>query len=248
MIHAAAHLGGDAVAHTSDTLRATRQLLDAMPPGQRLVLVSSIAVYDTMRVAPGGTLDESAPLEDAAQPRDAYAAAKLGQEALVRDSGRAAWLMRPGVVWGPGRTWHALMGFRVGPLFVQAGSDGELPLAHVGRVAETLVRAALTDPGGVKALNVIDDDRPDRARFLSAHRRAAGWPRAALSLPWPLWLAAARALRPLGERRPGLLREPVLRARLMPLRYPNAALRAALGGADAAPFETTLQHAVEAAP
>lgn len=244
VIHAAAHLGGDPAAIEADTLRGTRHLLDALPEGMRLVLVSSVAIYDPMRRAPGETLDERARLSAEGQAQDPYSGAKLAQEALCRASGHPLWLMRPGAVWGPGRTWHALSGFWVGPCHVLLDSDGELPLVHVTSVARALVSAALRDPEGTVALNVIDDDRPTRRRFARAHRRAAGWPRLILPLPWTLWRGLARLSAPLGPRRPGLLREPVLRARIMPLSWPNAALRQTLGGSDDAPFEEMLARSL----
>ena len=132
-----------------------------------------------------------------------------------------------------------------GPLHLTLASEGALPLAHVTQVAKALVSAALTAPEGVEALNVVDDDLPTRGRFVAAHRRAAGWPRVALSLPWTAWLGLARALRPVSAHLPGLLREPVLRARILPLQWPNTALRARLGGQDDAPFEEMLRRSLE---
>ena len=249
VIHAAAHLGGDAQTHDRDTLTATQSVLSAMVGrDMRLVLVSSIAVYDTMQLRPGDTLTEDCPLEHHAAARDAYTGAKLRQEALCRRAPHPMWILRPGAIYGPGRTWHALMGFWVGPVHVQIGSDGELPMTHVRHCARALVTAALTDPGGMQVINVLDDDRPTRARYLAGHCAAAGWPRWVLTIPFALWHGVARLLSPLRLKRPGLLTEPVLRARMIPLRYPNAALRAALGGADDAPFEAMLAQSLDGAP
>jgi UDP-glucose 4-epimerase len=94
-------------------------------------------------------------------------------------------------------------------------------------------------------VNVIDNDLPTRARFLKVHRSLTGWPKVVLPLPWRLWLGSAKCLSPVHNRLPGLLREPTLRARLMPLRYPNVALRQALGGQDIAPFEEMLARSVK---
>ncbi|NIY95149.1 NAD(P)-dependent oxidoreductase [Salipiger sp. HF18] len=245
VIHAAAHPGADARAIPADALAATRHLLEALPPAMRLVLVSSIAVYDLSLPAPGAVLDEGAALCPPGRGPDPYANAKLAQEALCRASGHPLWLIRPGAAWGPGRTWHALNGVDAMPLHLTLASEGALPLAHVTQVAKALVSAALTAPEGVEALNVVDDDLPTRGRFVSAHRRAAGWPRVALSLPWTAWLGLARALRPVSAHLPGLLREPVLRARILPLQWPNTALRARLGGQDDAPFEEMLRRSLE---
>ncbi|MDO6586301.1 NAD-dependent epimerase/dehydratase family protein [Salipiger sp. 1_MG-2023] len=248
VIHAAAHLGDNAEAVALDTLKATSHLLHALPGGLRLVLVSSIAVYDTGRLSPGDTVSETTPLFTEGTAPDAYAGSKLAQEALCRARKGPLWLMRPGAVWGPGRTWHALNGISAGPLHLALTSDGELPLAHVTSVARALVSAAQSDPQGIRALNVIDDDRPTRWRFARAHQSVAGWPRAVLPLPWGAWLALARALTPLAPNLPGLLRVPILRARIMPLRWPNTALRETLGGGDTAPLKTMLDTSMKAAP
>ncbi|WP_323767595.1 NAD-dependent epimerase/dehydratase family protein [Antarctobacter sp.] len=249
VIHAAAHLGGDATSHAQDTLRGTQTLLDAMAgSGSRLVLVSSIAVYNTMQVAPGAALDETAPLENADHARDAYAAAKLRQEQMCRAAGLPLWILRPGAVWGPGRTWNALLGFWASKLHVQINSGGELPLTHVTHTAWALVEAATRAPQGTPVLNVLDDDRPTRARFLRAHKRMTGWPRLTLPVPYSLWIALVRLLKPLSANLPGLFREPIVRARLMPLTWPNTALRSTLGGEDTDTFEGMLTRSLGGNP
>ncbi len=249
VIHAAAHLGDDAIAHESDTLRGTQTLLDAMEGFDvALVLVSTIAVYDTMRLEPWQKLDESSPLEKPESARDIYCAAKLRQEQLVRASRRPAWLIRPGVVYGPRRTWNDLMGFNAAGLHVQIGQTGELPLIHVDHLGAVLVQAAVTDPHGLQILNAIDDDRPTRARFLKAHRQTAGKPKAVLPMPYGFWLALVQGLKPISHKLPGLFREPIVKARLMPLHYPNTALRDALGGEDSDRFEVMLAHCTKGAP
>lgn len=244
-IHAAALLGGDSAHLEHDTRRATEILLSALPKDMRLVLVSSIAVYDTLKLAPGDILTEDSPLETSDTAHDGYAKAKLQQEELCQASGLATWILRPGAVYGPGRSWHALMGFWASKLHVQISSDGQLPLVHVDHLADTLIQAARTDSNGAPAVNVIDDDLPTRARFLKAHRNSAGWPHLTISISFKIWLLLARLLKPVSSKLPGLFQEPVLRARLMPLSYPNDALRAALGGADRAPFEQMLAQSVE---
>ncbi|MCC1491148.1 NAD-dependent epimerase/dehydratase family protein [Cognatishimia sp. F0-27] len=246
VIHAAAHLGGDKEAIARDTIRATSHLLDAMQPGSaRLVLVSSIAVYDMMQLDRGSEVTERCPLVDPAAPRDAYSAGKFEQERLVAARNRPAWLMRAGAVYGPGRTWHALMGLWLGKLFVEVASDGALPMVHVDHLADALLAAAARDPEGVEAVNVLDDDLPTRARYAGVHRAASGWPRLRLPIPYALWLGAARLAAPLRSSMPGLLREDALRARMMPVTFSNARLRDRLGGRDRAPFEAMLKRSIE---
>ncbi|MBE9636039.1 NAD-dependent epimerase/dehydratase family protein [Salipiger mangrovisoli] len=228
-IHAAAHLGSDEGAVSAATIDGTRHLLaalDGLP--LHLVLVSSIAVYDTARLPTGSEISESTPLETPATARDPYVAGKLRQEELCRASGLPLWILRPGAIFGEGRTWNAHLGPAFGPVLIRVGMKGELPLAHVGHVAKRLLQAALRRPARMRVVNVVDPDRPDRTRFLRAHA-ASGWPKLVLPLPWPLWMLAARLLAPLGLRLPGLLRVPTLKARMMPLRYSDKGLLAALG-------------------
>ncbi len=238
LIHAAAHLGDDAQALARDTLQANRAVHAAWTAkAPRLVLISSLAVYDTDRLHPGDALRESSaliPLPDATLrgARDPYAGAKRLQEAmfLFDDALDDDWILRPGAIWGPGRSWHALQGFWASKLFVTIGSEGELPLAHVDHVARIAVEAARTPTPGPGVLNVFDHDRPTRARFLKAHRQVHGWPRLNVTVPYTLWSAMVRLLRPVAHRLPGLFREPVLRARMMPLRYPTDRLHSAFPG------------------
>lgn len=245
VIHAAAHLGEDAQAIRSDTAQGTAHLLQALDGHPaRLVLVSSIAVYDTSALSPGATVTEDSPLVDPTAARDPYSASKRAQEIQVSAARPDHWALRPGAIYGPDRTWHALMGFWASKVFVLIDGGGPLPLCHVDHVGQALVAAAETPVSGTIALNVIDDDCPTRTAFVRSHKRLAGWPRLVLPVPYGLWLGLARALRPLGHRLPGLLREPILRARLMPLSYPNARLRARLGGQDAAPFDDMLARSL----
>src|SRR2546430_5849998 len=90
----------------------TRNLMDAFierGEPKRFVNVSSFSVYSNLSLRRGALLDETCPLEDAPQERfDAYGFAKLKQEELVKEYGEKHGLpyviVRPGVVFGPGKT------------------------------------------------------------------------------------------------------------------------------------------------
>ncbi|SFD71950.1 NAD-dependent epimerase/dehydratase family protein [Roseivivax sediminis] len=241
VIHAAAHMGGDTEVHARDTLRATERLLRAMTDAgvARLVLVGSAAVYDVAALPPGSAVDEDTPVATEAAAADTYARAKIAQEALVRDwaaaPGRSAHILRAGAVYGPGRLWNAHLGVRAGPVLLRLGRGGTLPLVHRDRAARALLDAAGTAGDGVTVLNLLDDDLPDRGRYLAALRRT-GWPTAVAPLPWPLLLPAAKALAG-WPGRPGLLRERALRARMAPYHWSNARLRAAFPERDRGTFE-----------
>lgn len=261
IIHAAAHLGGDPAILARDTVSAMTTLMQARDAAQhRLVLISSLAVYDMDSLTAMDSLTEATPLiamPDTAlddpdayiqTARDAYAGAKRVQEAMLThdDGAEDDWVLRPGAIWGPGRSWHALQGFWASKLFVTIGSEGQLPLVHVDHVAQSAVEAARSPTEGVPVLNVFDDDLPTRARFLRAHKRCYGWPRLNVTVPYGIWMALLGLLTPVAHRLPGLFRAPVARARLMPLRFPNTRLRSALGGEDRDIFEAMMARTREA--
>lgn len=246
VLHLAAAMSGDDAAHERHTLSPTRSLLQAMAgcePCPRLVLAGSLSVLGGLRE--GDTVTEATPLEAAPQHRDAYARAKLAQEALVRAHAEATGadvaILRIGAIWGPGRLWNGHLGVALGPLLIRTGSGGQVPLAHVTRAAHMLVQAAERPWQGVQIAHVLDADLPDRARYIAALRKG-GWPRWVLPLGWPVM----RALSVLGRLpgMPGLLRAPVQRARIMPLRYTSHA--GWLGNARSADFEQLMKVALAA--
>ncbi len=224
VIHTAAAMTGTDADMARDTVRATERLALAMSRGgtaAHLVLAGSMAVY---AAGPeNGLIDEASAVEPAPQRRDAYTRAKLAQEFAAAGAG-PVWICRIGAVWGPGRTWHGHIGAAAGPVVVRIGK-GEIPLCHVDHGAAALVLAAGTKPDGRQILNILDDERPDAARYLAALRQG-GWPRTTLPLHWKI-LDALSGIAP--ARAPGLLRREVLRARMMPRRYDNARAKTALG-------------------
>ena len=243
VIHAAAAMAGDDSAHARDTLLATRRLVTAMPDAVPLVLVSSLAVY-AGNLPPGSLIDETTPLEPTPGLRDAYCRAKLAQEEVARLRRGRLQIMRPGAVWGPRHLWNAHLGLALGPILVQLGNQAPIPICHIDHCALALVLAAERQDGP-KVVNVIDDDLPDRARYIAALRQN-GWPKLVLPVSWRLFdLIAARGAEPQSTTRlPGVLRRPALRARMMPLRYDNAALHR-LGWQPLQGFDAAMQSALK---
>lgn len=247
VIHCAAAMTGDDAQQERDTIGPTRTLVDAIAATAihpRLVLVSSLSVFGYGPLNTGDTITESAALETAPQDRDAYTRAKLAQEALAKAL-TDVWLIRAGLIYGPGRTWNAHIGVGLGPVLLRIGNRGEIPLIHVDDCATGLVLAAETPSDQPQALNLIGDELPDRPTFVAAHK-ASGWPRYSMPLPWQAVLLAGRAFAMFP--RPGLLRPPVLKARMMPLHYPNDAAKKALGWTPQIPFQAGMAAALGATP
>ncbi|MGX0902387.1 dihydroflavonol-4-reductase [Roseovarius sp. MBR-79] len=245
VIHLAGSLSGDVEVQARDTLGGTARLiagLQAMALPPRVVLASSIAVYDADA---GGIVTEATPLEARPSRRDAYARAKIAQEAMLRESGLRHTTLRPGAIIGPGRVWNAHLGPVIGGVLLRMERRGEVPLVSRDDCVRAFVLAAEM-PGEGRALNILGADRPTRARFIAA-LRAGGWPRHVVPFNWRLMMPLAWLLSPLGDRVPGLLRPAVLRARMAPVAYDIAAAEAALGWAPQEDFDTALRRAREGA-
>ncbi len=242
VIHAAARMDGDDAAQMQATVAPSAALLErAAQAGARLVLVSSISVLGTQDLAPLDLVDETTPMEQHPETRDAYARAKIAQERDAQEiaarHGVPLRIVRPGAIFGPGRLWNGHMGLSLGPLTLGPRHAGELPLCWLRHAAQILVLAATTPQAeALDVIHALDDDRPDRARYLEALGRRG------LPLGWRGFDAAAGMLAPLGPRLPGLLRRETLRARLMPLRYANARAHA-LGFKSEAGFEAAMADA-----
>ncbi len=258
VIHAAAAMDGDDADHARDTIAPTEALLAALAvladgPGAllpKLVLVSSLSVYDGQALPAGSVLDEDSPLEAHPEARDAYCRAKLAQERLCRaaaaTTGFGLAVLRPGAVFGADRLWNGHLGHPVGPVLIRVKDPGEVPVCHVTHCATALVLAAEAPAGSVDTVNVIDTDRPDRAEYIEALSKG-GWPRLVLTLPWGLLDRAGKVLDVFGfrSRLPGLLRPAVLHARMKPLRYSTARLEA-LPGWEPGPGFAELMAAAQA--
>lgn len=214
IIHCAGRLSGDEAALQRDMVTATRNLAQATVP---MVLAGSIAVCDGM----AREVDEDTPIDPHADLRDAYTRAKIAQEGAA-NAGQPLRILRLGALWGPGRLWNAHLGVRLGPLFLRMG-QGEIPLAHVENAALALVIAAESAWQGVEVIHVIDDERPDAAGYLAA---LPDPPRVTLPVPFALMDTFARLVMHFASRLPGLLRRPVLHARMGRRHYANTRLHA----------------------
>ena len=113
VIHLAGLMSGNDAEHEAGTVAPTRAVLAAIraaaPPAPApadglpdLVHASSLSVYGYAALPDGATLDETTPLETRPQARDAYARAKLAQEAMLlraaQRRGLRARVLRPGAI------------------------------------------------------------------------------------------------------------------------------------------------------
>jgi nucleoside-diphosphate-sugar epimerase len=158
----------------------TRNLLDAVVKSghvRRFVNVSSLAVYSNRNNPTGSLLDETGPVELRPQDRgDAYAYAKLKQDQIVADYGRRYGLeyvmVRPGVVYGPGKdSIPGRVGVDTFGFFAHLGGPNRIPLTYVANCAEAIVLSGLIPGVGGEVFNIIDDDLPSSRQFLKQYKR-----------------------------------------------------------------------------
>jgi nucleoside-diphosphate-sugar epimerase len=220
---------------------ATRNLMDAfleLGEPKRFVNVSSFAVYSTMKLKRGASLDEDCPLEDAPQDRyDAYAFGKLMQEELVRRYGVTRGLpyviLRPGTVYGPGKKeLSGRIGIGTFGFFIHLGGSNLLPLTYVDNCADAIVLAGVVPAAAAETFNVVDDELLTSRQFLRAYKRRVG-SFFSVRVPYPL----AYALCALWEKYSNLSRgqlPPAFNRRRCSAewkgnRFPNRKLREQLG-------------------
>ena len=257
IIHAAAIMHGPTDLQISDNAAVTDSLLSALAmcsPAPRLVLVSSLSVYDGQALAQGAMLSEESPLEATPLARDAYCQSKLMQEKQARDAsdthGFELWIVRPGAVFGPGRLWNGHLGHPIGPVLIGMESDGEVPLSYVDHTAQALVQAATTPGNGFEVVNVIDDDRPTRSAYIQT-LRTGGWPRVVVPISWRLLNAIGTVLGKapgLAVRLPGLLRPATLQSRMKPLRFDTTIMHDRLNIPKRPPFSELMTRALKEEP
>lgn len=179
--HLAAGTGSKSFADAYlNSVVTTRNLVEGALDGKslrRFVNISSFAVYSNRGNPHGRLLDEDAPIEpDPATRAEAYCYAKVRQDELVLEYGRTRGLpcvlIRPGVVFGPGK--HAITG-RIGTdsfgIFLHLGGSNPIPFTYVENCAEAVVLAGLVPGVEREAFNVVDDDLPTSREFLRLYQR-----------------------------------------------------------------------------
>ncbi len=180
VIHCGAHVStsGPWEEFESANVRATETLIRlAVAAGvQRFVHVSSLSVFAVP--TDGATVTEDGAYEEAADERGSYARSKLAADRVAQAaiaSGAPVTVVRPGLLYGPGRTPPlARRAIAVGPFRVMLASRGYLlPLAYVDNVADALVLAARTPAARGRTYTIVDL-HARQAEYTALYRAASG--------------------------------------------------------------------------
>ncbi|MBI2383396.1 MAG: NAD-dependent epimerase/dehydratase family protein [Gammaproteobacteria bacterium] len=176
-------------AHQRVTVQGTENVLGcAAREKARAVLVSSIAVYGDAIAR--DRCDEAHPHGAAAGP---YSRAKQAQERVARRlaerEGLAVSIVRPGNVYGPGRTpWvHTVLDKLKSKLpILIGGGEFNAGLAYVDNVVDAIVRAAALPQAAGETYNALDGSDITWRRYFTDLAAAAGRGDRVRSLPLPV--------------------------------------------------------------
>lgn len=195
--HAAAKADppGTRVEFFEANVRGTERVLQAcLRAGVgRAVHISSIAVYGLARE--GEPINEDTPYDDAPEKRDLYSQSKIAADQLAvsfaEKTGLPVAILRPGVVYGPGRPLPAgLLAFRLRKTdFVFGNRDHRIPLSYIENLIDAVQLVAGLKDGKPRQYVVVDDENLTLGQYHTAKREADRT--RTLFLPgWPVLLAA----------------------------------------------------------
>ncbi|MBT8491920.1 MAG: NAD-dependent epimerase/dehydratase family protein [Deltaproteobacteria bacterium] len=197
----------------------TRNLFEAAVHAhcRRVVMVSSIAVYGMqLRTS---CCDEELPRAEGVGP---YSRSKSASEAIARDYHRRGdvevVVVRPGNVFGPGRTpWvgELVRVLRKGQAPLIDSGTGDAQLAYVDNVVDVLMAAASHPDAAGKIYNAVDGHGVTWRQYLGDLARLAGVREPRMAVPHKVAWTAARALERFAKlrrssERPLLTREAVV--------------------------------------
>ena len=256
LLHLAAGLSGSASTLFASGAVATRKLLHAAADAgvHRVVLISSLGVYEASSLKRGEEQTEQTSVDRRAAERDPYSYSKIVQERVARDAAAARALelvvLRPGVIFGEGRPVIASRaGLSLGGLLVQMGGRQRMPYTFVENCADAIAAAAVSPEAAGETINILDDDLPTASQLVRMVRKLGRQVRR-VWIPGPL-VPTACGLYHCYSRLSGGQLPPVLtayRARSMwkPVRYSNAKAKRVLRWTPRVSFEEAVRRTVAA--
>jgi 2-alkyl-3-oxoalkanoate reductase len=192
VIHLAATTSGTWRSMFDTTVTATQRMVDTMRADDwqgRLVHVSSFSVYGLNQVRAHSVVDESTPLEPHPERRDDYAWTKWMQERLVRqlqeEGDVEVAIVRPGIIYGPGRAFQHQLGRELGPTtLLMYGGLVTMRLNFVENTASLLAECGEHPRAAGEVFNAVDP-RPLR-QWQYARRWRDADPAKRRVIPFPL--------------------------------------------------------------
>jgi len=179
VFHVGAAMKGGSADFQRGTVAGTRNVIDACLKHcvQRMVYVSSLSVLEQAG-RHTGKVTETWPLEPHAELRGAYTQTKLEAERMVltaaQDRGLPAFLIRPGMIFGPGVEPSSPSGsFAMFGRWIVVGSGSlALPLIYGDDVVDALLLGASRPGLEGKLVNLVDPAVVTQRQFVKIVRGA----------------------------------------------------------------------------
>jgi nucleoside-diphosphate-sugar epimerase len=191
--HAGAALNNNWEDNYQSTIKGTEYVIKAALRNEveRVLHVSTIAVYDLLAVTKEAKITESSPYPKNPKQMGAYAYAKIKAEKLIlnayKNEGLRATIVRPGMVIGPGGSvFFPHLGYRYQDrLFIVIGAgDRILPLTYVENTVDGIYRASIEENAIGQIYNVIDDGEISVRDYLNKFIEISGCEATILALPY----------------------------------------------------------------
>ncbi|MBC8293346.1 MAG: NAD-dependent epimerase/dehydratase family protein [Proteobacteria bacterium] len=203
VIHAGAHVqtSGDwSVFHNSNVLGTHRLIEASVAAGvRRFVHVSSLGIFELGRGRSEIEVDEEQAYDRKPLLRGHYTRSKIHADRAAMaalKSGAPVVVVRPGVLYGPGRPlFRGRVSKRLGPLrLVVSRASYPVPICYVENAAEALVLAATTPGVDGQVFNLVDDSALRQREYFSLLAAAESSGAKVVYLPPALLLPAIRAV------------------------------------------------------
>jgi predicted dehydrogenase/nucleoside-diphosphate-sugar epimerase len=205
VFHVGAAMKGSFADFRRGTVVGTQNVIDACLKHKvrRVVYVSSLSVLEHA-VRHAGKVTETWPLEPHPELRGAYTQTKLEAERMVltaaQDHGLPAFIVRPGVIFGPGVEPSSPAGsFGMFGRWIVVGSGSlPLPLVYVDDVVDALMLGSRMPSLEGKLVNLVDPAGVTQREFIRVARGAK--PEIKVSyVPKPVLMIAAVGIEALGR-------------------------------------------------
>jgi predicted dehydrogenase/nucleoside-diphosphate-sugar epimerase len=173
--HLGAATSNDWEEHYQSTIKGTEYLIKAALVNQveRLVHVSTLAVYDLAGARKNARITEDWPYLKHPKQMGAYAYSKLEAERLVLNAcykdGLKATVVRPGIVIGPlGHVFFPHLGYRYrDKLFLLLGrGDTILPITYVENTVDGIYQASIENKAVGQIYNLVEDGQITAGDYL----------------------------------------------------------------------------------
>lgn len=180
VIHAAADTKGNVVEGQRTTVNGTNNIvaLSRLHNVDRLIYISSCAVYGISECSPGQLVDEGVPVETHPEKRGLYSEAKIKAEALLLTSARKEGVpfvcLRPGTIFGEGgEIFTPMVGFSKANKFFFIIDNGKsvLPFVYVDSLVDAILLAVDKKESEGQIYNVVDPDGITKKEYIELFLR-----------------------------------------------------------------------------